>query len=193
MKKLHKIILALLVISFTSCASYSNKISKDQQSELTKSNIHSIEGVYEFEAFESFVSKGGDVYEIDNDIEYPDYYILGTRLKLNPADVTMVVKIVSKNKISFTLKRKNTFLFEKTIKMKLRPNGFIHLKNKHVEIIGVPLLIGGIESEKMRIGISENGDLLLHYAYDIFGSLIFFSSGTRYNRTHYYKKINPSV
>lgn len=190
MKKLQQIVLAIIIVSFTSCASYSNKISKGNQSKLTKTTIHKIEGVYEYEPFKSMGERGKNTYNIDNDVEQLDFYILGTRMPLNPAKHTVTVKVISKDKVSFTFKRENKFVFERTIKMKLKSNGFLHLKNRHVKVKGIPLLVGGIMSDKMRIGISEDNDLLLNYAYDNFGSLIFMTAGNSYNRTHFYKKIN---
>ncbi|WP_298512378.1 hypothetical protein [uncultured Kordia sp.] len=194
MKKIQLILLLIIsAFSFTSCASYSNKISKKERLKLTKNNIQKIEGVYEYQAFRTFEANRKSMYDVDNDIENLDYYILGTRLSLNPIKHTVEVKIVSKDKISFTFKRNDVFVSERTIKMKLRSNGFLHLKNKHVKVKGIPLLVGGITSDKMRIGISKNDDLLLNYAHDSFGSFIFFVASRGFNRFHFYKRINPSL
>lgn len=192
MKKTNLIILVIIsIVSLASCASFNNKISKKESIKLTKETIHNINGTYEFQPFKSFGASGKRVYDIDTDTESIDFYILGTRLTFGPkSSYTVDVRVISKNEISFTFKNKDTLVFETTIKMKLRSNGLVYLKNKHVKVKGIPFVFGGITSNKMRIGLSKEGNLLLNYAYDSFASILIMAGGNSYNRSHHYKKIN---
>ncbi|MBC8753457.1 hypothetical protein H2O64_02160 [Kordia sp. YSTF-M3] len=194
MKKLHQLILGVLIISLSSCASFSNKISKKESVRLTKKNIQDIEGTYEFQPFKSFGARGNRVYDVSNDIKNIDQYLVGEAIAFgSKTDYTVDLKVVSQHEISFSFKNKNTLVYETTLKMKLKSNGLIHLDNKYVKATGIPFLFGGITSKKMRIGLSKEGNLLLNYAYDSFGSILIFSAGTSYNHSHHYKKINSSL
>jgi hypothetical protein len=191
MKNSIHIFLIICVLSLSSCASFNNRISKKESIKLTKKTIHDIEGTYEFQPFKSFGARGKRVYDVSNDIKSIDQYLLGREIAFGPKSYyTVDVKVISKNQVSFAFKSDNNLVFETTIKMKLRSNGLIHLKSKHVKIKGIPFIFGGITSSKMRIGLSKEGNLFLNYAHDSFTSIFIMVGGHSYNDLHHYKKIN---
>lgn len=193
MKNYIHIFLVICVLSLSSCVSFSNKVSKKESTKLTKKNIHAIEGTYEFQPYKSFGINGKHVYNLSNNIKNIDQYILGREIAFgSKSDYTVEIKVVSQHEVSFSFKNKNTLVYETTMKMKLKSNGFIHLKNKRVIVKGVPFIFGGITSSKMRIGLSKEGNLLLNYAHDSFASILIMVGGHSYNHSHHYKKINTS-
>jgi hypothetical protein len=61
-------------------------------------------------------------------------------------------------------------------------NGFFYLNNKKVKFNGIPYLFGGSRSEKTRIGLSKNNDLIVQTAIDNTGAfLLIVGSGYSYN------------
>jgi hypothetical protein len=187
----HLILIALSITCLSSCATFSKKIITDDRAKLTKETVHDINGTYEYQPFKSYTGSGKNIHKVNTNREELDFYIVGTRstFKLKES-FTVDVKVISKNQVSFAFKSDNNLVFETTIKMKLRSNGLIHLKSKHVKIKGIPFIFGGITSSKMRIGLSKEGNLFLNYAHDSFTSIFIMVGGHSYNDLHHYKKIN---
>lgn len=182
-----------LILSLCSCATYSKRIIKDDRVKLTKETVHKINGTYAYQPFKSYIGSGKDIQKVDTNREELDFYIVGTRETFRPKEAfTVDVKVISKNQVSFAFKSDNNLVFETTIKMKLRSNGLIHLKNKHVKVKGVPFIFGGITSSKMRIGLSKEGNLILNYAHDSFASILIMAGQHGYNDCHHYKKIHTT-
>ena len=68
-------------------------------------------------------------------------------------------------------------------------NGFFYLNNKQVEFNGVPYLLGGSRSEKTRIGLSKDNDLIVQTAIDNTGAfLLIIGSGYSYNVATFFKE-----
>jgi len=180
-----------LILFGDSRTTYSKRIIKDDRVKLTKETIHDINGTYEYQPFKSYVGSSKNISKTNTNIEELDFYIVGTRSTFKPKEAfTVDVKVISEDQVSFAFKTNNNLVFERTIQMKLRSNGLIYLKNKHVKVKGIPFVFGGITSSKMRIGLSKEGNLLLNYAHDRFASILIMAGGNSYNRCHHYKKIN---
>lgn len=177
----------------SSCASISNKISREESTKLTKKNIHAIEGTYEFLPYKSFGTDGKRVYNLSGNIKNIDQYLVGEEIAfISKSDYTVDIKLVSQDEISFSFKNRNTLVYETTIKMKLKSNGLIYLDNKYVKTTGIPFIFGGIIVSKIHVGITKEGDFLLNYTHDSFASILIMVGGHSYNNRHYYKKINTS-
>ena len=69
-------------------------------------------------------------------------------------------------------------------------NGYFYLNNKQVEFNGIPYLLGGSSSEKRRIGISKDNDLIVQTAIDHTGAfLLIIGTGYSYNVATFFKEI----
>ncbi|WP_149206403.1 hypothetical protein [Flavobacterium johnsoniae] len=64
-----------------------------------------------------------------------------------------------------------------------------YLDNKFSKCTGIPYFLGGCQSNKRRIGLSKNGNLLVNEADSNNGAFLFlFWAGTDYNLTYEYQR-----
>jgi hypothetical protein len=69
-------------------------------------------------------------------------------------------------------------------------NGMFKLKNSFYKCEGVPFLLGGCRNGRIRLGISNNDNLILNKSYDQYGALlIVIGAGLNRNSTYEYKKV----
>ncbi len=68
--------------------------------------------------------------------------------------------------------------------------GMFYLNNKDLTINGIPFLIGGYESDKRRIGITKDNNLIVNTAIGNEGGVLFIiGAGYQYNKTFEYQRI----
>ena len=195
MKNTYFFFLAITFIVTSSCAPFSNKITRDHSKKLTPQNMKLIEGTYEIACYDSYFKarSGNEIIQFKkhhgrntvNEL-VGSYAIDTTLLKKLVVDVALLPN----RELKFTYRDQDAIIGTTIVEMKLRRNGMLHLKNRETKITGIPLVLGSIEINRSRIGISENNDLLIHNIYHITGGfLILLGDSRNHNTTYYFKRI----
>lgn len=182
-----------MVFLFCSCASFSDKMVKDNKSPLLENDLAKLEGKYELFPDLKYDEKG-NAQTIDSQESRSrynlNYFVKSEKSKVDYSDNYFVeVKLLDKNRLQFTTKKGNEIMENAEVGGELK-NGFFYLDNKYLKRNGVPYLAGGYDNRKTRIGLSKDNGLLVNYAYDNSGAVLFmFWAGSAYNLVFHYKKI----
>ncbi|WP_298418277.1 hypothetical protein [uncultured Kordia sp.] len=195
MKNIHYIFLLFIAtLSLSSCASFSTKIIQDKTTKLTKENVQSIEGTYAIKSHKAtFLSNNRKVISYTNLKRNSTIDVLTTKKMFDSLSIEKLVvdiKILKKNKITFIYRNQDSIVHKETVKLKIRGNGMLHLKNRHTHITGVPLIFGGVDISRSRIGLSTENELFInsvHYSQRT--ALVLFGDDRRLNQTFYFKKV----
>lgn len=182
-----------MVFLFCSCASFSDKMVKDNKSPSLENDLSKLEGKYELFPDLKYDEKG-NAQTIDSQESRSrynlNYFVKSEKSKVDYSDNYFVeVKLLDKNRLQFTTKKGNEIMKNAEVGGELK-NGFFYLDNKYLKRNGVPYLAGGYDNRKTRIGLSKDNGLLVNYAYDNSGAVLFmFWAGSAYNLGFHYKKI----
>ncbi|WP_347050078.1 hypothetical protein [Flavobacterium olei] len=182
-----------MIFLFTSCASFSDKMIKNDKTALTKNDLSRLEGTYELFADVKYYEKG-NVAKVDSD-DVKQYSNLNRFLKDSKTEYNLKekysveIKLVNLNKIKFITLKDNVKTDSIELGGKLK-KGLFYLDNKYLKRNGVPYLAGGYTNYKTRIGLSKDNNLIVNYAYDNSGALLFFIwAGSSYNSAYQYKRV----
>lgn len=183
----------VLTLLLSSCASFSNRMVNKNKSSLSENDLVKLEGTYVLFPDTKY-DKKGNLQTIDSEkpetIHSLNYFVKSERLRYEYSDSYRVeVKLLGKNRLQFVTKKKDSIVENVELGGKLK-NGFFYLDNKYLKRHGVPYLAGGYDNHKTRIGLSKDNGLLVNYAYDNSGALIFmFWAGSTYNLAYHFKRI----
>ena len=101
-------------------------------------------------------------------------------------------KILIKNakEINLQFEQNNKILKSQTLEYIIKDDGYLYIKNRNTIVKGIPYIFGGVDIRKVRIALSENGDLIIN---DIFASsgalLLIFGDAKVWESTNNYKRI----
>ena len=138
MKHTHYILIALVgILSLSSCASFSNKITRDQTKKLTKENVQNIEGTYEIECYDSYfkMRSGREIVQYDKPNGGATINRFTNTSYIDPIIVKKLVvdiKLISNTEIKFTYRQEDTIIKETVLGMKIRRNGMLLLSLIHI-------------------------------------------------------------
>ncbi|MCP2026657.1 putative GH25 family protein [Flavobacterium sp. HSC-32F16] len=183
----------VLMLVVSSCASFSNRMINKNKSSLSENDLVKLEGTYALFPDLKYDEKG-KVHSIDSqdpETRYNlNYFVKSEKSKYDYSDSYMVeVKFLDKNRLQFITKKENAIIENVELGGKLK-NGLFYLDNKYLKRNGVPYLAGGYDNYKTRIGLSKDNGLLVNYAFDNSGALLFmFWAGSTYNLGYHYKRI----
>lgn len=181
----------------TSCASFSDKMIKKDKAELSENDLSRLEGTYNMFADFKYYEKG-NIEEVDSE-DIKKYSDLSSFIKDSETksqrkedvseNYSMEIKLINPNKLKFITRKNNVKIDSVELGGTLK-KGLFYLDNKYVKRNGVPYVAGGYTNHKTRIGLSQNNNLILNYAYDNTGSFLFFMwAGNTYNYAYQYKRI----
>lgn len=183
----------LIILLLSSCASFSDKMVKDNKSPLPQNDLSKLEGKYALFPDLKYDEKG-NVQTIDSQESQTrynlNYFVKSEKSKFDYADGFVVeVKLLDKNRLQFITKKDNQIIENAEVGGELK-NGFFYLDNTYLKRNGVPYLAGGYDNHKTRIGLSKDKGLLVNYAYDNSGAVLFmFWAGSSYNLGYHYNRI----
>lgn len=182
-----------ITLLFCSCASFSDKMIKENKLALSENELSKLEGKYELFPDLKYDEKGNvkTIDSKDSKARYNlNYFVKSQDSKYDYSDASLVeVKLLNKNRLQFITKKGNEIIENIEVGGELK-NGLFYLHNKYLKRNGIPYLAGGYEHHKVRIGISKDNGLLVNYAYDNSGSVLFmFWAGSTYNLGYHYKRM----
>ncbi|AWK03895.1 hypothetical protein HYN56_06490 [Flavobacterium crocinum] len=177
---------------FSSCASFSDKMVKNNKENLSENDLSKLEGTYELFPDLRYNEKGSAelINSQDSRVSDLNYFVSFKETKQDGFGSYFVdINFVSGNKLKFTTKKDNVEIESFEVGGKLK-NGLFYLDNRYLKRNGIPYLAGGYTNYKTRIGLAKDDGLLVNYAYDNSGAILFlFWAGSDYNLGYHYKRI----
>jgi len=197
------VVVALIVSSFFSCATFSKKTFHKEIQNLERENISKLEGNYTLEPIKKYSYGEPEVVILqdkvsDSLIANNAYRLLVTPqfnlskeefFKYENAIRSITLKFQNEDKLSLKV-YENSILVKDTLLSGKYKNGMFYLDNKFLKCNGLPYIFGGCKSSKRRIGFTKKGNLLVNEAVSNDGAfLLFIWNGYAYNSCFEYKRI----
>lgn len=157
MKKIFFYLSIILLLS--SCATFKN--DKFIDNKLKTSSLDLINGTYNnlpFSGDGSYVRSLTNVF--DRNTNMFDF-----KEKYEKKDLKIILKAINQNRLNVKIYEAENLLFDKNLKVKLKHDGFIYLKEKRFMLDGILLIFGGWNIQKSRFRIDENNNLHLQSNY----------------------------
>jgi len=183
----------LIIFLLSSCASFSDRVIRQNKVSLKESDLKELKGTYElFPDLE--YNKNGEPHVLDSQDSKArynlNYFVKSQESKYDAGKgYTVEIKVVGQNKIKVITKKENAAIDSVELGGKFK-NGLFYLNNTYLKRNGIPYLAGGYTNYKTRIGLTKDNGLLVNYAYDNSGALLFlFWAGSDYNLGYHYKRI----
>ena len=101
------------------------------------------------------------------------------------------LEVLNKHELKIDYLENDKSIRERILKIRLRKDGYLYLKNKNIGFILVPYLAGALDIKKTRLSTTVDGDLIFDVVNHRSGAfmIIAFLDG----RTWKYRKIYPKV
>lgn len=187
---------AICTITFSlllsGCASFSDRPIRRHKVKLYKDEVSKISGTYQLFPDLAYTKSGvAESLRYQPTTERFHQYISKRGIYFKPSEnLTVDVKVIENNQISFSFKKDSLIVDSVTLSAKLQSRGLLLLGNKYVEFQGIPYILGGSKSEKTRIGLASDGGLILNHAYDNSGALLLLvGAGLSYDSAYHFKRI----
>ena len=169
--------MVLYPLMFTSCASFSNKTTWQERKKLTVANLKELEGAYSLSP--NFIYSEPTYYagstinrmlELGGDI---NQYLKYKKIDVDSLSLYRVfLSKIQLNRISIVIKKEQITIDSLSLPAKLHTSGFVMVGKPKMQIMGIPYLFGSFASEKSRVGMSSNGDLIFNHVFNYGGGLL---------------------
>jgi len=147
-----------IILMIVNCAGFKNV---DNNGGLNKNNLSAVDGNYgnyPVDGRSPYVDALVDVFDrTTNMFIFKDKY--DTRA------VNLKLKIINEKRLNVKIYKKEKLLFDKNLKVKLKNDGFLYLKEKRFMMEGIPLVFGGWNFQKSRLTVDENNNLQIQTNY----------------------------
>ncbi|KFF07192.1 hypothetical protein [Flavobacterium reichenbachii] len=182
----------IILILLSGCASFSDRIVKDHKQELIQNDLKKLEGHYDLFPDSSYDRKGKlqTIEPEDSKSGHNlNYFVKSPEAKYSyDKGYTIEIKVVGPDRLKFITKKENVAIDSVELSGKLK-NGLFYLDNTYLKRNGIPYIAGGYTNYKTRIGLTKDNGLLVNYAYDNSGALLFlFWAGSDYNLAYHYRR-----
>jgi len=160
-----------------SCAGFKN--AENSKAGLNENNLNNIDGDYKNYPTDGklgYIDGLVDVFDRNtNMFIFKDKYdTRAVNLKLN---------IINPKRLNVKIYKKEKLLFDKDLRVKLKKDGFLYLKEKRFMLEGIPLVFGGWNFQKSRLTVDENNHLQIQTNYFFCNGVFIFLSD--WNTFHY--------
>ncbi|WP_312136284.1 hypothetical protein [Sphingobacterium sp.] len=181
---------SIIFIIFQSCVSFESTFNPYK---LDKHNLNQLDGIYEINhaGYNSKYVKANNSYTSysENFFKEIDRHLLRDTLKIDSSkNYKLGLKVLSDKLIKIDYIQDDSVFRSRTLKTKLKKDGYLYLKNKNIGIRLIPYLLGGIDIKKSRITLSKEKNLVFDYSQHVSGAflfLIFLDGETSKRRLEY--------
>lgn len=177
---------------FQSCASFDNDLTNPYP--LNELNLSELNGIYDIKQINYdtvFKKFDRQLWTRYNFLQEIDRKLIKDTLHLDSLkNYKFGLKVLNKKTIRISYIENDTIFRERTLKAKLKKDGFFYLKNKNTGFLLVPYIAGSIDVKRTRLSKSEDGNLIFDYSNHRSGAfliVVFFSDRTWKNRLKYKK------
>lgn len=187
-----KILLVFIVaISLTNCAAFDKNLKNPNS--LQKNNLNKVNGLYDIEemGFDS-LSKlyPSNLFWVGNNfLREIDRKLLKDTLRIDSMKkYAFELKVINKKKLKITYLENDIIFRERFLKIKLKKDGYLYLKNKNIGFVLIPYIFGAVDVKRTRLTLDEEENLVLdvyNHRSGAIGGVGFLSWKTwRYRRTY---------
>lgn len=147
------------VLMLSSCATFDKDKFTDNHWE--SDDLNFINGTYT-----NFPSSGGGFYVRNlTDVLNRDTQMFNFKEKHKNKNFKIELKAVGKKKLNLKIYDAGDLLTDKNLRVALKKDGFVHLKEKRFMLDGIPLILGGLNIQKSRLTLDGNNDLKVESNY----------------------------
>ncbi len=169
---MRRLLIILITLFLTSCASLEK--NRFPENNLSKEDKTIINGTYK-----NIPDTGGGGFYVRNLVDIfernRNMFKFNNR-KYENKNLKFKLHLISINKINVKIFDENTLLFDENLKINIKNDGFIYLKEKRFMLDGIPFLFGGWNIQKSRFAIDKDNNLYIQSNYFFLnGFLIVFS------------------
>jgi hypothetical protein len=195
-----KILYTLFCITLFGCATFSKKDFRNEFIKLDKENIDSINGRYKLYPSKEYgdkpsyatsdeLKKYGNLYQSIVNYKSEKRKVLDS-LIIEKDNFYVEIEIRNRTRLKVSLFENDTFIKDTLFNGEIK-NGMFYINNHYYRMTGIPYLVGSYESNKRRIGLSNNGSLIVNKAVSNEGAiLLIIGTGHRYNSSEEFNRIN---
>ncbi|WP_262151942.1 hypothetical protein [Chryseobacterium foetidum] len=148
--------LSLLTVS---CANFKN--IESAKTVIGKNVVDNIDGTYKNLPSSTsgfYVRALTDVFDRNtNMFSWKEKYV-GEHIKVK-------LQMVNNKRLNVIISKDKEVLFNKNLRVKLKNDGYLYLKEKRLMIDGIPLVFGGWNVQKSRLRVDENNNLTIQSNY----------------------------
>jgi hypothetical protein len=183
------ICLSILILNLLfGCATFSKKVTFENQIVLKRETISKINGFYDIKSLKSiwkFENLKPDLVENDSINRFPLYITIKTNneyrngTNANLENCKVKVEVQDEKTIAFSLLEGENVIDNIEVEYKIRKDGYLYLKNENFKTKWIPGLCGNFELNRTRIGINEENNLILNHSYFIYGAVLFIIGDTK--------------
>lgn len=148
-----------IVLTLSSCAAFDN--SKIGENHLKSNDLSFINGTYTNLPF----SGGGFYVRNLTDVFDRNTKMFNFKEKYESMNFKIELKAVGKKTLNLKIYDAGNVRTDKNVKVTLKEDGFIYLKEKRLMIDGVPLILGGWNIQKSRFAPDGNNRLKVESNY----------------------------
>ncbi|SDM31212.1 hypothetical protein SAMN05216273_12156 [Chryseobacterium taihuense] len=155
---MRKLIFYLIILLVTvSCAGF----KKIGTIKLCKNSVENIKGTYK----NTPLSKSGFYIRTLTDVFDRNTNMFNWKKKYNREDATVKLEMIKKNLLHVEILESDSILCSKNLRVKLKNDGFLYLKEKRFMIDGIPLVFGGWSFQKSRFTVDSDNNLKIQSNY----------------------------
>lgn len=195
---MYRILIGLICLQFViSCSSFSKQSFKNELIELSENNFKDINGSYKSYPSQVYEDDMKQLFNSKRLKQTNTYQLFNLNYKINLLDSLNLNANIDKIEINFINAKEIEieYYIGNTVNSKIKmkgelKKGFFYLDDAINSSWGIPLLFGGYNTHKRRLGFLKNGNIILNSAYNKGGGLLFiFSNGSSYNVSYEIKKV----
>lgn len=181
MKKL--IFLFGIALFTANCAGFKNS---SESGYFNKNNLEEIDGTYKNNLCYKKDSCKGNLAEIFDRETNMFAFLQGRQDKYDDKkDLKLTLKLIDKKRLNVKINDSEGLLFDKNLKVKLKNNGFLYLKEKRLMIEGIPFVAGGWNFQKSRFTMDENHNLQVHLNYFFYAAFLTIIGDSKTTHSHF--------
>ncbi|KQT16895.1 hypothetical protein ASG31_11015 [Chryseobacterium sp. Leaf404] len=147
----------IMLLMIVSCAGFKNNDSM----KMDKDNVKNITGTYR----NLPATPGGFYVRTLSDVFDRNTNMFKWKEKYSHQNVIVKLELIKKNRLHVEIADSENFLFSKDLRVKLKKDGYLYLKEKRLMIDGIPLVFGGWNIQKSRFAIDADQNLIIQSNY----------------------------
>lgn len=161
---------------------------------LNKQNLVELNGRYEVvdSKFDSLQGKR-QIWMYNNFFREIDRKLLKDTLKLDSSETySCELEIIDSKNLKINYLKNETIIRTRTLKTKLKKDGYLYLKNRNTVFILVPYIAGALDVKKIRLTRSTEGNLLFDVVNHRSGAflIVAFLDGRTWKYRNEYREVN---
>ena len=174
-----------------SCATFKSEFQNEVK--LNTTNINSVNGRYKILPIKiDTTNEKYNQYKLEDnflvEIERKPFASFKNKYDEDEINYFVELEIRNPNLLEIRFLKEDKVFNSKNVKVKLKKDGYLYLKNENVKFWGIPYLFGAMDINKIRISVDKENNLVLDTT-NFRGGAIFLIGFINGGKTLYRKKL----